>query len=75
MFFLLIQLFIKIILNSKVGQLGLLKFGEKVDQLHEMQTHFNSDDGAKIISQIDFKDERTKIAEVFQRISFIFNIS
>jgi midasin (ATPase involved in ribosome maturation) len=47
-----------------VGQLGLLKFGEKVDQLHELQTHFNSDDGAKIISQIDFKDERTKIAEV-----------
>lgn len=48
----------------EVGQLGLLKFGEKVCPLHDLQTNFHSDDGAKIISQIDFKDETTKIAEV-----------
>ncbi len=49
----------------EVGQLGLLKFGEKVDQLHDLQSNFNSDDGARLLSLIDFKDERTKIAEVY----------
>jgi midasin (ATPase involved in ribosome maturation) len=48
----------------EVGQLGLLKFGERVCALHDLQTSFHSDDGAKIISQIDFRDETTKIAEV-----------
>ncbi len=48
----------------EVGQLGLLKFGEKVTQLHDLQTNFHTDDGARIISQIDFRDETTKVAEM-----------
>ena len=59
----------------EVGQLGLLKFGEKVNQLHDLQTHFNIDDGAKIISHIDFKDERTKIAEMLDLSIDIFSSS
>ena len=48
----------------EVGQFGLVSFGEKVDMLHSLNDHFNSDVGARLLSQINFKDERTKIAEV-----------
>lgn len=59
----------------EVGQLGLLKFGEKVSSLHDLQTNFHSDDGAKIISQIDFKDETTQIAQMLNVSTSIFNSS
>ena len=48
----------------EVGQFGLLKFGENVTQLHDLQASFNSDDGARVLSRIDFKDATTKIAQV-----------
>jgi midasin len=48
----------------EVGQLGLLSFGEKVSQVHRLDEQFFSDVGAKILHRINFKDEKTKIAEV-----------
>lgn len=48
----------------EVGQFGLMSFGERVTQLHDLNDRFTSDSGAKIISQLDFKHERTKIAEM-----------
>lgn len=48
----------------EVGELGLVSFGEKCDVLHNFYEPFNSDAGAKILGRVNFKDERTKIAEV-----------
>jgi midasin (ATPase involved in ribosome maturation) len=49
----------------EVGQLGLMSFGERCDVLHHLYEQFNTDAGAKILSRVNFKDDRTKIAEVF----------
>jgi midasin len=56
----------------EVGQLGLLKFGERVSQLHDLQTNFHTDDGARIIAQIDFRDETTKVAEMLAVSTEVF---
>ena len=48
----------------EVGKFGLLSFGEKVNQLLDLQEQFNSDIGAKVLSQINFKDDKTNIAQV-----------
>lgn len=48
----------------EVGQLGLISFGERCDVLHHFYEPFNTDAGAKILGRVNFKDERTKIAEV-----------
>lgn len=48
----------------EVGEFGLMSFGQQVNVLHNLYEQFNSDAGAKILSQINFKDSRTKIAEV-----------
>ena len=58
----------------EVGKFGLLSFGEKVEQLADLQEQFNSDMGAKILSKINFKDEKTNIAQVNWRISnYLYN--
>ncbi|RMZ98183.1 Midasin, partial [Brachionus plicatilis] len=46
----------------EVGQFGLVSFGEKVEPLHALSEHFNSNVGARILSNINFNHERTKIA-------------
>lgn len=48
----------------EVGQFGLLSFGEHVTKLHELDAHFTAQSGAQIISKLNFKHERTKIAEM-----------
>jgi midasin len=48
----------------EVGQFGLLSFGKQVNLLHDLEGQFSTDIGAKILSQVNFKDDRTKIAEV-----------
>lgn len=48
----------------QVGQFGLLSFGESVNVLHSLQDPLNSDIGAKIFSQINFKDKKTKVAHM-----------
>jgi midasin len=53
----------------EVGKFGLLSFGENVNQLVDLQEQFNSDIGAKILSRVNFKDDKTKVAQV----KFFFN--
>ena len=48
----------------EVGQFGLISFGEKVKQILSLQEQFNSDIGSRILSEVNFKDDKTKIAEV-----------
>ena len=48
----------------EVGKFGLLSFGEKVDQLVDLQEQFDSDIGAKIFNKINFKDDKTNVAQV-----------
>lgn len=55
----------------EVGQFGLISFGEKVDQLHRLEEQFYSEVGAKILNNISFKDEKTKIAQVNTNIFVI----
>lgn len=50
----------------EVGQLGLVSFGTQVNLLHELSEQFGGDFGARVLSQVNFKDDRTKIAEVIQ---------
>ena len=55
----------------EVGKFGLVSFGQQVELLHSLDDHFNSDVGARILSKINFKDDRTKIAEVFIFLSIL----
>lgn len=46
----------------EVGQFGLMSFDEKVNVWHELGEQFRIE--TNILLQINFKDDRTKIAEV-----------
>lgn len=56
----------------EVGQLGLMSFGERCDVLHHFYEQFNTDAGASILSRVNFKDERTKIAEVYFKFKYMY---
>jgi midasin len=53
----------------EVGQFGLVSFGNKVNLIHDLSEQFGTDLGPRVFSQVNFKDDRTKIAEV--KITFI----
>ncbi len=48
----------------QVGQFGLLSYGEETSIIQPLQEYLNSDIGEQIFSQINFKDNKTKTAEV-----------
>jgi midasin len=61
----------------EVGQFGLLSFGNKVNLIHDLSEQFGNDLGPRVFSQVNFKDDRTKIAEVsriFKYYIFFSNI-
>lgn len=53
----------------EVGKFGLLSFGEKVNQLVDLQEQFNSDIGAKILSRVNFQDDKTNVAQVLKKFN------
>ena len=55
----------------EVGQFGLMSFGNKVNLLHDLSEQFGADIGARVLSQVNFKDDRTKVAEVCLDLDYI----
>lgn len=59
----------------EIGQFGLMSFGEKCNVLHGFcggDEQFSSETGARILLRLNFKDERTKIAEAFKSFVNLF---
>ena len=53
----------KAMAKLEVGDIGVVSFGESVELLHPFGTPFTSDAGARVLSQLSFDQESTRLVE------------